>query len=61
MQKPSSNTAAHTPAHYTCTFAFRNRLVVGGMPIDMYGDSWFVHIQVVIIIVLYMVDTEHLA
>ena len=24
----------------------------------MYGDSWFVHFQVVIIIVLHMVDTE---
>ena len=59
MQKPSSSTTAHAPVH--CTFAFRYHLVVGGMPIEMYGDSWFVHSQVVIIIVLYMVDTEPLA
>ena len=45
------------PAH--CTFAFWNRLVVGGMPIEMYGESWFVHFQVDIIIVLYMVKTVH--
>ena len=59
MRKPSSNSAARAPAH--CTFAFRNRLVVGGTPIEMYADSWFVHFQVVIIIVLHMVDTEPLA
>ena len=59
MRKPNSNTAARAPAH--CTFAFWNRLAVGGMPIEMYGESWFAHFQVDIIIVLYMVDTEPLA
>ena len=59
MQKQNSNTAARAPAH--CTFAFWNRLVVGGMSIEMYGESWFVHFQVDITIVLYMVDTEPLA
>ena len=49
MRKPNSNTAARAPA------------LVGGMPIEMYGESWFVHFQVDIIIVLYMVDTEPLA
>ena len=59
MRKPNSNTAARAPAH--CTFAFWNRLAVGGTPIEMYGESWFVHFPVDIIIVLYMVDTEPLA
>ena len=59
MQKPNSNTAARAPA--PCTFAFWNRLVAGGRPIEMYGESWFVHFPVDIIIVLYMVDTEPLA
>ena len=59
MRKPSSNTTTRAPTH--CTFAFWYRLVVRGMPIEMYGDSWFVHFQVVvIIIVLYMVDVEPL-
>ena len=38
MRKPNSNTAVRAPAH--CTFAFWNRLVVGGVPIE------FVHFQV---------------
>ena len=59
MRKPNSNTAARAPAH--CTFAFWNRLAVGGMPIEMYGERWFVHFPVDIIIVQYMVDTEPLA
>ena len=58
MRKASSNNAARAPAR--CTFTFRNHLVVGGTPIEMYGDSWFVHFQVVIIIVLHIVDTEPL-
>ena len=40
---------------------FWNRLAVGSMPIEIYGESWFVHFQVDIIIVLCMVDTEPLA
>ena len=51
MQKPNSNTAARARAH--CTSAFWNHLVVGGLPIEMYGEGWFVHFQVDIIIVLY--------
>ena len=59
MRKPNSNTAVCALAHRT--FAFWNRLVVGSMLIQMYGESWFVHFQVDIIIVLYMVNTEPLA
>ena len=58
MRKPSSNTAARALAH--CAFTFWNRLVVEDMPIEMYRDGWFVHFQVVIIIVLHTVDTEPL-
>ena len=53
MRKPSSNSAAHALAH--CTLAFRNRLVVGGTPIELYADSWFVNFHVV---VLHMMDTK---
>ena len=58
MQKSSSNTAARAPAH--CTFTFRNNLVVGGMPIGMYEESWFMDSHADVIIVLYMVNMEPL-
>ena len=55
MRKPYSNTAARALTH--STFAFWNRTVVGGMPIEMYGESWFMHFQLDIMFQLYMVDT----
>ena len=41
MHKPNSYTAAHTLAH--CSYGFWNCLVVCGMPIEMYGESYVVH------------------
>ena len=58
MRKPNSTIAACALAH--CPFAFWNRLVVRGRPIEMYGESWFVHFQVDIIYVLQMVYMEPL-
>ena len=51
MRKPNSNTAVRAPAH--CTFTFWNCLVIGDTPIEMYGESWFVHFQISCISCIY--------
>ena len=53
--------AVYETLHWlTATFAFWIQLVVWGMRIEMYGKSWFMHFQVDIIIMPYVVDTEAL-